>query len=151
MAAGEVGSPDGAPVAQLDRASGFEPEGREFESLRARQAFLLIAATSLARVIQAGENSRPPAQAAREFDNPASFEPGWPHARVRSRAPARDERPSGREPSLRAPSYIGADLARRHAAGGSPTIFLKARLNAASDWYPIRSAMAAMLSVLDRR
>ena len=26
-----------APVAQLDRASGFEPEGREFESLRARQ------------------------------------------------------------------------------------------------------------------
>jgi len=27
----------GAPVAQLDRASGFEPEGREFESLRARQ------------------------------------------------------------------------------------------------------------------
>src|SRR5262249_49143756 len=27
-----------APVAQLDRASGFEPEGREFESLRARQS-----------------------------------------------------------------------------------------------------------------
>jgi hypothetical protein len=26
-----------APVAQLDRASGYEPEGREFESLRARQ------------------------------------------------------------------------------------------------------------------
>jgi hypothetical protein len=26
----------GAPVAQLDRASGYEPEGREFESLRAR-------------------------------------------------------------------------------------------------------------------
>ena len=25
----------GAPVAQLDRASGYEPEGREFESLRA--------------------------------------------------------------------------------------------------------------------
>ncbi len=25
-----------APVAQLDRASGFEPEGRGFESLRAR-------------------------------------------------------------------------------------------------------------------
>ena len=24
-----------APVAQLDRASGYEPEGREFESLRA--------------------------------------------------------------------------------------------------------------------
>ena len=26
----------GAPVAQLDRVSGYEPEGREFESLRAR-------------------------------------------------------------------------------------------------------------------
>ena len=26
-----------APVAQLDRASGFEPEGRRFESVRARQ------------------------------------------------------------------------------------------------------------------
>src|SRR5690349_12536599 len=26
-----------APVAQLDRAPGFEPGGREFESLRARQ------------------------------------------------------------------------------------------------------------------
>ena len=29
----------GGPVAQLDRASGYEPEGREFESLRARQSF----------------------------------------------------------------------------------------------------------------
>jgi hypothetical protein len=30
-----------APVAQLDRVSGFEPGGREFESLRARcDAFL---------------------------------------------------------------------------------------------------------------
>ncbi len=28
----------GAPVAQLDRASGYEPEGREFESLRARHS-----------------------------------------------------------------------------------------------------------------
>ena len=27
-----------APVAQLDRASGYEPEGREFESLRARHS-----------------------------------------------------------------------------------------------------------------
>jgi hypothetical protein len=31
-----VESAASAPVAQLDRASGFEPEGREFESLRAR-------------------------------------------------------------------------------------------------------------------
>ena len=29
-----------APIAQLDRASGFEPEGREFESLWVRNAFL---------------------------------------------------------------------------------------------------------------
>jgi hypothetical protein len=28
---------DSAPVAQLDRVSGYEPEGRAFESLRARQ------------------------------------------------------------------------------------------------------------------
>ena len=28
-----------APVAQLDRVSGYEPEGREFESLRARHLF----------------------------------------------------------------------------------------------------------------
>ncbi len=31
-----------APLAQLDRASGYEPEGREFESLRARHFFLKI-------------------------------------------------------------------------------------------------------------
>ena len=29
----------GAPVAQLDRASGYEPEGREFDSLRAHHFF----------------------------------------------------------------------------------------------------------------
>ena len=29
-----------APVAQLDRASGYEPEGREFESLRAHHLSL---------------------------------------------------------------------------------------------------------------
>ena len=29
-----------APVAQLDRASGYEPEGREFESPRARHFFV---------------------------------------------------------------------------------------------------------------
>jgi hypothetical protein len=28
-----------APVAQLDRAFGYEPKGREFESLRARHFF----------------------------------------------------------------------------------------------------------------
>ena len=36
---GLAGTSFHAPVAQLDRASGYEPEGREFESLRARQVF----------------------------------------------------------------------------------------------------------------
>ena len=37
-----------APVAQLDRASGYEPEGREFESPRARHIFLpLVSFTRL--------------------------------------------------------------------------------------------------------
>ena len=30
-----------APLAQLDRASGYEPEGREFESLRAHHSSIL--------------------------------------------------------------------------------------------------------------
>ena len=32
-----------APLAQLDRASGYEPEGREFESLRAHHSFQALA------------------------------------------------------------------------------------------------------------
>lgn len=32
-----------AAVAQLDRASGFEPEGREFESLRPRHSPIVYA------------------------------------------------------------------------------------------------------------
>ena len=35
----------GAPLAQLDRASGYEPEGREFESLRARHLSLTLGST----------------------------------------------------------------------------------------------------------
>jgi hypothetical protein len=34
-----------APVAQLDRAPGYEPGGREFESLRAHQFFQPLAIT----------------------------------------------------------------------------------------------------------
>src|SRR5271170_2834030 len=34
--------PSTAPLAQLDRASGYEPEGREFESLRAHHIFRSI-------------------------------------------------------------------------------------------------------------
>ena len=37
-----------APVAQLDRVSGYEPEGRAFESLRVRQKNLFIRAHRLA-------------------------------------------------------------------------------------------------------
>ena len=32
---------DNAPVAQLDRVLGYEPSGREFESLQARHLFQL--------------------------------------------------------------------------------------------------------------
>ena len=35
--AGNFCAGDSAPVAQLDRVPGYEPGGREFESLRARQ------------------------------------------------------------------------------------------------------------------
>jgi hypothetical protein len=35
-----------APLAQLDRASGYEPEGREFESLRAHHLFNLLSLRS---------------------------------------------------------------------------------------------------------
>ena len=35
-----------APVAQLDRASGYEPEGRQFESVRAHHQLLWEGSTS---------------------------------------------------------------------------------------------------------
>ena len=38
---------DRAPLAQLDRASGYEPEGREFESLRARHKIQEVRAAEL--------------------------------------------------------------------------------------------------------
>jgi hypothetical protein len=38
----QVSCNSGAPVAQLDRASGYEPEGREFESLRAHHSSNLV-------------------------------------------------------------------------------------------------------------
>ena len=38
---------DCAPLAQLDRASGYEPEGREFESLRARHSFQHLTARAV--------------------------------------------------------------------------------------------------------
>ena len=44
-----------APLAQLDRASGYEPEGREFESLRARHLF-----TDAVRVSSIPPFSSPP-------------------------------------------------------------------------------------------
>ena len=43
-----------APVAQLDRASGYEPEGREFESLRAHHYFRPLAETRRSRVPRRG-------------------------------------------------------------------------------------------------
>ena len=40
-----------APLAQLDRASGYEPEGREFESLRAHHIHLSYAVTRQSRFL----------------------------------------------------------------------------------------------------
>ena len=40
---------DAAPLAQLDRASGYEPEGREFESLRAHHLFLINSNAGLSK------------------------------------------------------------------------------------------------------
>src|ERR1700733_6993637 len=79
-----------APVAQLDRASGFEPEGREFESLRAREIpkRIELAAAGGAGVRQPGESS---SQVGRTH---------FPC--VRSRASARDEAASAPEQPLRA-------------------------------------------------
>jgi hypothetical protein len=37
-----------APVAQLDRVPGYEPGGREFESLRARQIIQIVSCTPIA-------------------------------------------------------------------------------------------------------
>ena len=45
-----------APVAQLDRASGFEPEGREFESLRARQPINYLPLIGNAQLTKRSEN-----------------------------------------------------------------------------------------------
>src|ERR1700683_4397725 len=44
-----------APVAQLDRVPGYEPGGREFESLRARQKFVL---DPISYLVAAGANRR---------------------------------------------------------------------------------------------
>ena len=40
-----------APVAQLDRVTGFEPVGREFESLRARQIPCTLPSGALVRAV----------------------------------------------------------------------------------------------------
>ena len=46
-----------APLAQLDRAAGFEPVGREFESLRARQCFPVPASSHLRQNLLLLQNS----------------------------------------------------------------------------------------------
>jgi hypothetical protein len=45
-----------APVAQLDRASGYEPEGREFESLRAHHLSKDLASVDVGAI---GRDSKP--------------------------------------------------------------------------------------------
>src|ERR1700738_4293339 len=48
----------GAPVAQLDRASGYEPEGREVESPRAHHLFNNLHRKHVARLHQYGATVR---------------------------------------------------------------------------------------------
>ena len=45
-----------APVAQLDRAPGFEPGGRRFESVRARQLIKNLAYVEQAQCTEGSEN-----------------------------------------------------------------------------------------------
>ncbi len=52
-----------APVAQLDRASAFEAEGREFESLRARHSIFHLSASHVCQTLSS--ERLPSTQAAR--------------------------------------------------------------------------------------
>jgi hypothetical protein len=46
-----------APLAQLDRASDYESEGREFESLRARHSLFVFLLTTCTKTFHASELS----------------------------------------------------------------------------------------------
>ncbi len=64
---------DSAPVAQLDRVSGYEPEGRAFESLRARhseKAFRPI--FGLAFLLCYGQREKSPFSGESSQDSPCS-------------------------------------------------------------------------------
>ena len=75
-----------APVAQLDRAAGFEPVGRGFESLRAHQIKQIAGgqdnpAIHLAPVAQLDRALASEAKG-RAFESPRAHQPCWPtHAR----------------------------------------------------------------------
>jgi hypothetical protein len=89
-----------APVAQLDRAPGFEPGGREFESLRARHWFFCM--RTVGRVKLSGVLIRTPRQTTSRFDNLAGFgQVGRCRVAAAVRSEAEDERRS-REQSVRA-------------------------------------------------
>ncbi len=65
-----------APVAQLDRVSGYEPEGRAFESLRVRQSLRAHRLAVRTSPFHGGNGgSIPPGRA--KFLKPASFEAGF--------------------------------------------------------------------------
>src|ERR1700730_5303179 len=81
-----------APVAQLDRAPGYEPGGRELESLRAHHNF--PCPRTLRRFLQFDVVIRTPGRKKAEFDNPASA-PGWTLPRAARRRSGAKRRTSG--------------------------------------------------------
>jgi hypothetical protein len=103
----------GAPVAQLDRVSGYEPEGREFESLQARQIIQGQDTAGYVKPVLAGKIRTPDSKQA-EFDAGAK----------RRRSPARAT-PSASEGrgaagpeviSPGAPTSLGPNRAHRQLA-----------------------------------
>ena len=84
-------------VAQLDRASGFEPEGREFESLRARGFIYRLEISDLA-LRSAGFRTPDAAAGGREFDSLASLRAKLDDAREARVGPERQRGTSGRGP-----------------------------------------------------
>ena len=81
-----------APLAQLDRASGYEPEGREFESLRAHHLSITY--------------------------EPAGVDSTEPSPPLSPKVPCAASRPRSPGPSSRTPACVGALCANRSLRTG---------------------------------
>ena len=78
-----------APVAQLDRVGGFEPLGREFESLRVRHFFTYLALQTL-----------------RTCDSSGSYEEHWTNSYPARKKPMSEKIPSGFQMHLPNKMYV---------------------------------------------